>query len=1007
MKKEFSIILLNHAKFGWSAGAYLTVPDISGGYRHVTERITPGGESYSALLTLEKQLVTLCDSISDEKILERFGKKKVGYAEFYKKIDPGLLNHHILPFISRKIHQILQICLQEKLPLYKSDYRPKKVFQHDILSYSSSSARTIFNFIRNKEELYYYLSVKVGEEEFKLFRSSAVLLLQFPCYLLIGNRVLYFEEIDGKKLQPFFEKQHIVIPPTAVRKYLESFVYNALVHYDVRTIGFQVKELNLAPTPVLTGEVGVFHEYIFRLQFEYAEGVAFASAGKEQSKVILYWNEGEYFFTRYHRNTTKEKKYMKALEDEGLNLYKEGYYILPEGQSLDRVLRWLSSNPERLNQHGIRLEQHFGSKKYQLEECSIELDWEANSHKLDWFDIKGQVKFGSFSFSILALRPYIARGIREFPLPDGTVGLIPEEWFSNLEPVFAHSLDSGNGLTIRKHYFNLVRQASSQKSGLILAKSDQLETLSEIPSCELPKAVRASLRPYQAEGYNWMMYLHHHQFGGCLADDMGLGKTLQTLTMLQKLYQSDGPVTQVQSPIIQAYPGKQLSLFEEPPLIISKPERKPKASKADQPEYSSADQHNPSLPASLIVVPTSLIHNWHNEIKKFTPSLRVMLFVGAKRTKSKLTYRQFDAHALVITSYGTLRNDIEVLKNYAWNYVILDESQTIKNPESKIFQAVMELQPAYRLVLTGTPIENSLKDLWAQMNFLNPGLLGNLEFFKKQYIQPVEAGANLKQAEKLKTLTRPFILRRTKEEVASDLPDLTQLVHYCEMVPEQKELYQTYKNQLRNSLLQAIETQGMSKSGMLILRGIQQLRQLANHPVMIESDYIQGSGKLDQVIETLENLREEKHKVLIFSNFVKHLDILKQNFVEREWSYSYLTGASTARENIIEEFQKDEKRLFFLISMKAGGVGLNLTQADYILILDPWWNPAVEMQAVSRAHRIGQQKKVFVYRFISEESIEEKIQVLQERKRGLADQFINSNNPIMGFKLEDIRELFE
>jgi len=272
---------------------------------------------------------------------------------------------------------------------------------------------------------------------------------------------------------------------------------------------------------------------------------------------------------------------------------------------------------------------------------------------------------------------------------------------------------------------------------------------------------------------------------------------------------------------------------------------------------------------------------------------------------------------------------------------------------------------------------------------------------------PVEGGANNNQAEKLQLLTRPFILRRTKEEVATDLPDLTQLIQYCEMSPEQKEIYQQYKMSLRNNLLSLIEANGLNQTSMLILQGIQQLRQLANHPRMIDPEYSFGSGKMDQVLETLANLWEEKHKVLIFSNYVKHLDLLREQFIERSWTHAYLTGSSTNREQIIEEFQQEEDRRFFLISMKAGGVGLNLTQADYILILDPWWNPAVEKQAVSRAHRIGQNKKVFVYRFISEESIEEKIQILQERKKGLADQFINSNNPVLGFRLEEIRELFD
>jgi superfamily II DNA or RNA helicase len=981
VKNEFSVILLNHTKFGWIVGAYTTVADMHADYRHVLERVTPQTERFAELTDFEKEIVHLADAMTDEKVFERYGKKKNSYTEFYKKLEPELLNLQILPLISRKVHQILQLCLKHSVALYKSDYRPKKVFLHDRLNYSPTPTETLFNFIKNEEELLYFLSIRQNQGEFKLHKSNASIILNYPCYLLLNNHLFFFTEIDGKKLQPFLEKNHLVIPSSAKKKYLETFVLNAISRYEVRTIGFDVYDRYVQPEIQLIIEAGLQFETVFRLEYKYSSQTLIKASKEQEFVVDFQWNHGDFSFEKIYRDKKTEELAAQVLKKCGLTYHKDGYHYLLHNQSLNASIRWFKENEKELMAKDIQLKQQFGSIRFQLEECKMSFELIANKQKMDWFDLKGFIQFGSYTFPLSAIRPYILKKEREFPLPDGTFGFIPEEWFIDLEPIFLFSTGREN-LQIKKIYFNLFRQASAQKSNQILSRAEMLDSLFEIPGADLPDGLKASLRPYQRSGYEWMIYLKQNGFGGCLADDMGLGKTLQTLCLL--LQDAENAPKRHYQP--QPTPEIQLSLFESPPSTSALSDSKTRT--------------------SLIVVPTSLIHNWYRESKKFTPALSMMLYVGSKRSKASQFNRQLSQHQLVITSYGTLRNDIDLLKKQEWNYVVLDESQTIKNPESRIYQAVMELKASHRLVLTGTPIENSLKDLWAQMNFLNPGLLGNLEFFKKQYVFPIEQSGNEKQAEKLRTLTRPFILRRTKEEVASDLPDLTQLVRLCEMTEEQKEIYLRYKQTLRNNLLNQIENQGLGRSSMLILRGIQQLRQLANHPYMIEPDYESTSGKLELVMEMLESLQQEKHKVLIFSNFVKHLNILRAEFEKREWTYSYLSGASVKREKIIEEFQTEADRLFFLISMKAGGVGLNLTQADYIMILDPWWNPAVEMQAVSRAHRIGQEKKVFVYRFITENSIEEKIQILQEKKRFLADQFINSNNPIQGFNLEEIKDLF-
>ena len=305
------------------------------------------------------------------------------------------------------------------------------------------------------------------------------------------------------------------------------------------------------------------------------------------------------------------------------------------------------------------------------------------------------------------------------------------------------------------------------------------------------------------------------------------------------------------------------------------------------------------------------------------------------------------------------------------------------------YHSVVRLQCEHRLVLTGTPIENSLKDLWAQFNFINPGLLGSADGFRKHFIHPITKEGNENARKRLQQIIRPFFLRRTKQQVAPELPPLTEEVVYCEMTPEQREVYQKEKNALRNTILQE-----RHKNSFVALNGITRLRQLANHPHMVLADYEGGSGKMEQVLDAFETLVSEGHKVLIFSSFVTHLKLLTDAFTEREWLYAMLTGSTLDRESEITRFSTRNDVSAFFISLKAGGVGLNLTDADYVFILDPWWNPAAELQAESRAHRIGQEKQVFVYRFITADTIEEKIRNLQESKSELAEIFISENDPL-------------
>jgi SNF2 family DNA or RNA helicase len=405
---------------------------------------------------------------------------------------------------------------------------------------------------------------------------------------------------------------------------------------------------------------------------------------------------------------------------------------------------------------------------------------------------------------------------------------------------------------------------------------------------------------------------------------------------------------------------------------------------------------------SLIIVPASLIYNWENEIRKFLPEMRVCSHKGMQRKKNTGHFSDYD---VILSSYHTIRQDIDFIRTFHFHYIILDESQVIKNPGSALYHTMIMLRSDFKIVLTGTPVENSLTDLWSQLNFVNPGLLGELAFFRREFAKPIEKIGDDEKELNLRKIIKPFILRRTKEMVASDLPPLTEHTVYCDMTEEQFKIYDEEKSAVRNSIINSIESEGVEKSAIVVLQGLMKLRQIANHPLMTFEEYTSGSGKFETVLQDIESVTSEGHKILVFSSFVKHLNLYAEALKDKNLRYAILTGASTNREKIVNSFQDDPENRIFLISLKAGGTGLNLTAADYVFILDPWWNPASELQAMNRAHRIGQDKNVFIYRYITTNSIEEKIVRLQERKSKLADAFISSNNPLKDIDVDDILKI--
>ena len=580
------------------------------------------------------------------------------------------------------------------------------------------------------------------------------------------------------------------------------------------------------------------------------------------------------------------------------------------------------------------------------------------SSNTDWFDAKVDILFGEQKVSIAEVKRALAAKQQYVQLNDGTLGILPDEWLKKYSLLFRVGEGSNNKLKLSQYHKSVIDelfelQNEEELQFELEEKYNRLKDFEKINELEPPAHLKEILRPYQVAGFQWLSHLQQISWGGILADDMGLGKTVQALSFLQHY--------------------KHLH-----------PEMK-----------------------AMVVCPTTLIYNWENEIKKFTTNISYCIHHGSSRTRST---EDILKHDVVITTYGTLRSDIKHFINIKFDYLVLDESQAIKNPASKVTRAASLLNSKHRLCMSGTPLQNNTFDIYAQMNFLNPGMLGSIEFFRQEFAVPIDKLGETDRKEHLRKILYPFILRRTKEQVAKDLPEKQEMILWCEMGDEQRRIYDAYRNDYRDKILGTIDNQGVGKSQLTILQGLMKLRQICDSPAILNEDDVfeNHSIKIEELArEITEDMSD--HKALVFSQFLGMLSLIRQKLDELGVKYEYFDGSTTApdREKAIQNFQNNDEIRVFLISLKAGGVGLNLTAADYVYIVDPWWNPAVEQQAIDRTHRIGQTKNIFAYRMICKDTIEDKILSLQEKKKALARDLISDESGfVKSLTKEDVEYLF-
>ena len=642
------------------------------------------------------------------------------------------------------------------------------------------------------------------------------------------------------------------------------------------------------------------------------------------------------------RNKAEEKKlyhFLRTLHPKFAAQNNNQHYYLPFIEVMKN--NWFFTMIKQVEANNYPIYGLKELKKFRYNTNLPKLDVQAGSGT-DWFDLRMVAQWGDQQVALKDLRKAIINKQEAILLDDGTLGIIPQEWISQYRTLLKISNESEGALKVSKLHFGLLDALTGtfdngEIKNEIEAKKKKLAGFSGIKPEGPSIALKANLRPYQLAGFEWMQALDEIGWGGCLADDMGLGKTLQAITFLQFVKEKNEGST------------------------------------------------------SLVVCPTSLLFNWESELQKFCPSLKYHVYYGLQR---EITLEHFEEYDLVLTSYGVMRNDLEELRKFRWHYVVLDESQAIKNPDAIVAKSVTQLQAKNKLILSGTPVQNNTQDLFAQFNFLNPGLLGSREFFKEEFANAIDQKQDKAKAEQLRQLVYPFMLRRTKEQVAKDLPAKTETILWCIMGKAQRHIYDEYKNHYRNLLLKKIDEEGIGKAGIYVLEGLLRLRQICDHPLLVRDD----ESAVIESVKSEELLREIQentgsHKLLVFSQFTEMLHLIKADLQKNKIPFCYLDGSTpaTKRKDQVEQFQGDTNIKVFLISLKAGGVGLNLTAADYVYLVDPWWNPAAEQQAIDRTHRIGQTQKVFAYKMICKDTVEEKIVKLQEKKKALANDLVSED----------------
>ena len=892
------------------------------------------------------ELATLCEQLRPDSLYARYAnKKKFRHEEDFWATTDKTVTAYVKQMADRRIIKAVGLADKLDIPILYIKEKTAPLHISDRLHLKDSCKVTpVMNFRRHDEGTTYRMQLRIDSRVVDGLAERHIVVLTHEAGMFVMDGNIYFlgEGFSGQLLIPFIGKQQVEIPRRMENDYFRRFILKHVIRAEVNAEGFDITDVSIRPIPCLRTEASIDGRRLLTLLFRYGS-LEYTPDSKANGRVTLTEEQDSFRFIRQMRDKTAERHFIERLRVVG-----RGAATVMSFLTLGELIGWLREHAPRLKEEGFDVVQP-SDQLYYIGPLNVE---QSDTWHGDWLqtDVTVVIDDGRLRIPFSDLRDTILRGEQEYMLPTGERLLIPQEWLQRYADLLLTGMPKGKGF--QRHRCQTVDDGRCEVEEGI----DQPSAIIHQPS-DPPSGLRATLRPYQLVGYQWLWQNFMAQTGCCLSDEMGLGKTLQAIALLLRYKETARKMNEGRSKMWDA--TGQGMLFTEEEM------------RGEPVSDSSGNGIQLPFVTSLVVAPASVVHNWRNELRRFAPSLSVMTYTGdtAKRKDKRIALMRWD---VVLTTYRTLLNDIGQLSRHAFGIVVFDESQAFKTATSQIHQAVCQLRALHRLALSGTPVENNLGELWSLMNVLNPHLLGDARSFQRAFVNPIARQMEDSRRELLQRLIAPYFLKRTKEEVLDDLPERQDEVVVCPMSDEQASRYAEELSKARNEWLDPnADAQGRQ---MHILAALQRLRQIAN-----------GEGKMEVVFDRLENIRGTHHKVLIFSEYVTLLERVGSEMTRREWQYAMLTGQTKEREQVIEFFQQSDDCQFFLISLKAGGVGLNLTAADYVFMLDPWWNHAAEEQAIARAHRIGQQRSVFVYRFVSSDTLEEQMLTLQDRKQSLID----------------------
>jgi len=906
------------------------------------------------LADTDKELLTMLRKLQETEI-NKYISRNSPFSGIWENIIhqeeddlPGETKELMAEYLLPKLKKLFTEAAGNALVFLLPDKKPFKTGNLGTVQLAAEEARPHF-IIKKNSHYTIHCRVNLGSMEYDLGENES----PSPLFFLYNEQIHLWKNNEVIHLvEQFLPKGKMEVKEEDWSKTLQQFVLPLAKEHKVDFDKSLVQEIKDGDPEVKLFLVEKGDYLVFQPSYSYK---GFETRTRDRDEIVV--PQGDRVLI-VHRNREKENEFVQQLQNLHSNFIfnEENGSLALKGTDVLKN-NWFFLFVDAMKEMKTPVFGFEALKNFRFNTAKPQTKIFISSNT-DWFDAKVDIVFGDQKVTVAEVKRALANKQQFVQLSDGTLGILPEEWIKKYSLLFRVGEGKNNSLKLSRYHLSVVDELYEQRDEEELSvqleeKYEKLREFNTIKEIEPPYHLKMILRPYQVAGYQWLNYLKDINWGGILADDMGLGKTVQALSFM---------------------------------------------------DHYKAEKGNLK---ALVVCPTTLIYNWENEIKKFTPKLTYRIHHGGQRTRVR---EELIDHDVTITTYGTLRSDIKLLLSVEFDYVILDESQAIKNPASKVTKAAGLLNAKHRLCMSGTPLQNNTFDVFAQMNFLNPGMLGTMEFFRQEFAIPIDKFGEQDRKEHLKKILYPFILRRTKEQVAKDLPEKQEMILWCEMEDEQRKIYDAYRNDFRDKILGTIQEQGIQKSQLTILQGLMKLRQICDSPAILneQEKFDNHSIKLDELSrEIVENIGD--HKALVFSQFLGMLALIRAKLEELGIKYEYFDGSTAApdREKAIQSFQKDDEVRVFLISLKAGGVGLNLTAADYVYIVDPWWNPAVEQQAIDRTHRIGQTKNIFAYRMICKDTIEDKIIQLQEKKRALAKDIISDDTSfVKALTREDVEYLF-